>query len=196
MTNTVLKYPGPEELRRRKAVSPRPTGTVVNTSTGIDEIDQPSVRMSSGAEITVAIEIDKLYPAQEATRPELIKALQFLAQATSALESARQRIVQNDLIGSDREMGKFQVLLPELFQCRQIGDGFGALINAIETAFINQRGKPLTGEQVSAVWRMIKELRAHPFITTDTAADRVEELAETGLLVDPAILGDAFDAEG
>jgi hypothetical protein len=194
MTSTVLQYPSGEELRRRKSLSSRPTGTVVTTGTGLDERDEPMITLS-GSPPTLPIEIDKLYPAEDATKPELIKALQLLAQSISALESAREKMFQHELIASDRETGKFEVLLPELFQCRKIGDGFGALINAIETAFVNQRGKPLAEKQLSALWRIVKELRAHPFITTDIAADRAEELARTGLLVDPTIIGDAFDVE-
>lgn len=196
MTETVIRFPTRAETAHLRVGGSGPTGSFVSGggSTAVD-VQEKLPAVISGNVLAKPIEIDKLYPASEAARPDLVKALQFLADGIRLLEVGRSKMMQKDLIGSDVEIGKFQLLLPELFALRKIGDGFGAVINAIEIAFVNQRGKPLTEKQILLLWRTAKELRAHPFINTDDAVDFAEHLEACGLLVDPVTIGDLFDAE-
>ncbi|MBZ5503365.1 MAG: hypothetical protein LAN59_14230 [Acidobacteriia bacterium] len=111
------------------------------------------------------------------------------------MEHARDALRSNDLIRSDHHVHSIQLLLPQLFRCRAIGDGFAAVVNALEIAFVNQGGQPLTEKQIVTVLRTLKELRSRPFVPFDLAQQSIEELEKVGLGVDPVTLGELFDAE-
>jgi len=195
MTETVIKFPTGAEAARLRVGGTTPTGSFVSGTSTVVDVHERAPEVVSGSAVAKPIEIDKLYPASEATRPDLVKALNVLAEGVRFLEAGRNKSRQNDPIGADVEIGKFQLLLADLFSLRKIGDGFGAVVNAIEIAFVNQHGKPLAEKQISTLWRTVKELRAHPFINTDDAVDFVDELATCGLLVDAVTIGDLFNAE-
>ncbi len=149
---------------------------------------------TEGTGALAPIPIEVLYPASESNRQDLIRALQLLPQAVKALEIARDALNSNDPLQSDHSVHSVQILLPELFRCRTIGDGFGAIINALEIAFVNRRGEPLNSAQVVAILRALKQLRSHPFLSFESAQQVIEELEKTGLCVDPASLGELIDA--
>ena len=140
------------------------------------------------------IPIDLLYPATDSNRRDLIEALRLLPQAVSALENARDALASGDVLQSDHHVHAVQVLLPGLFRCRTIGDGFASIVNALEIAFVNQRGEPLVGNQIVTALRILKDLRSHPFVPFDAAQQSIEELEKVGLRVDPSILGEFIDA--
>jgi hypothetical protein len=140
--------------------------------------------------LAAVIEIDKLYDAPAGSMSQMAKALELLVRTSSYLEEARRT---DDAIEADRIVQRAQLLIPRLFACRTIGDGFGVIINAIYFAFINQRGKPLSAKQVGAVVRVLKELRVRPGMTLEQGIDRVEELDDVGLEVSPSVLGEILD---
>jgi len=136
------------------------------------------------------IEIDRLYEAVPGTTSQLVRALELLKQACDNLAAAQQSV---DPIEMDRSVQRAQVLLPKLFACRSIGDGFGVIINALHFAFANLRGTPLTPDQLNIVWRVLKELRARPVMSLEQGIQRVEELEARGLDVDPRDIGDLLE---
>jgi hypothetical protein len=148
-----------------------------------------------GSTALAPIPIDVLYPATENNRRDLIQALRLLQQAGAALERARDALRSDDVMQSDHYVNSVQQLLPELFRCRTIGDGFAGIINALEIAFVNQAGEPFAEKQIVATLRSLKELRSRPFIPFESAQHTIEELENAGLRVDPATLGDFLDAE-
>ena len=113
-----------------------------------------------------------------------------------SLESARVASQQKDWITADRYTQRFQASLPNLFTPRRIGDGYGVIINSIHIAFVNRRGKPLNFDQLTAIWRVLKELRNAPFIQFEPALDYVEELETCGLEVDPINLSELVGDTG
>jgi hypothetical protein len=193
MSTPVLPFR--EILERKRVAVDRETSTAPSPREALsfEETGFHAVRtMGTGA--LAPIPIDTLYPATENNRHDLIRALQLLPQAIRALEGARDTIRSGDLLQSDQHVHAVQVLLPELFRCRTIGDGFAATINALEIALVNQHGEPLTEKEIGSSLRALKELRSHPFLSFDNAQQLIEELEKTGLLVDPASLGDLLDA--
>jgi hypothetical protein len=96
-------------------------------------------------------------------------------------------------------MQRLQALLPELFYCRDLGDGFGAIVNALKFSFENAHGTPLSEGQVRLIGQVIERIRQEPFMRFETAADLVGKLEDVGLIVDPpafAVLGELLNVEG
>jgi hypothetical protein len=139
------------------------------------------------------IEIDRLYEAPVGTPSQIVSALELLKQATDNLEHAKQSA---NPMEADRFVQRVQIVLPKLFTCRAIGDGFGVIVNSLHFAFVNLRGTPLTSQQLNVVWRVLRELRVRPAMSLEQGIERVEELEESGLEVDPPDVGDLLeDAE-
>jgi hypothetical protein len=133
------------------------------------------------------IEIDRLYEAAPGTSSNMVRALELLRQASDDLNAAQKA---DDAMEADRLVQRAQLLLPKLFALRSVGDGFGVIVNSLHFAFANRRGIPLTADQLNVVWRALKELRVRPAMSLEQGIQRVEELEEKGLDVDPADLGD------
>jgi hypothetical protein len=131
------------------------------------------------------IDIDVLYPTPDGARSQVVAALTSLASAIGLLEDARQALAQDNPITADDSMQHFQMLLPQLFRYRGLGDGYALLINSIHFAIANQEGRPISSEQITTIWRVLKELRVRPFLTFDKALDHVADLESSNLQVDP-----------
>jgi hypothetical protein len=91
----------------------------------------------------------------------------------------------NNLL-ADTEIQKLQVLLPELFCCRRLGDGFGTIINSFMSAFEVLAGATPDVNQVRAMNRVLQVLMDKPFLSADEAYDQVELLESVGLTPYPA----------
>ena len=141
------------------------------------------------------IPIDVLYPATEGAVSNLVKALSLLGDAISLLDNARIAITNREDIVADRFVQRFQHLLPQLFAARNIGDGYAVIVNSLHFGFINQAGRPLTLEQITTVWRMLRELRNAPFVQFDQALEQVSEIEASDFRVDPPILSAFTEAE-
>src|SRR5579862_6922685 len=184
LATQVIQFP--DVSRRRKHVSAASETVSETPKPGVRTIEQREFQFMqvAGATALNPIPIDVLYPATENNRRDLLHALQLLPSAIHALESARDALRANDIIQSDHFVHAVQMLLPELFRCRTIGDGFASIINALEVSFVNQRGAPLIEKQILATLRALKELRSRPFVTFEAAQQSIKELAEAGLQVD------------
>ena len=188
MADTVIDFP--ENASNGEPVSlPRGTGFGGRIETS-KPVPHGTVRTkySGGTVPPASIDIDKLYPAEREPLSDVVAALGLLGDAVALLEKARVSVRENRFIDADRETQRFQVLLPQLFLRRKIGDGFASLINSIHFALINQHGTPLTFDQLTTVWRVMKELRNAPFTTFDQSLKFVEELEDRKLRVDPPAL--------
>jgi hypothetical protein len=146
-----------------------------------------------GATLPAPIEIDKLYPADKTSTSDLIAALGLLAEAVSLLERARTAARGKEMVVADRYTQRFQMLLPDLFARRKIGDGYGAVINSLHFALINQHGRPLSFEQLTTTWRVAKELRNAPFTPFEQALRFVQELEDCHLQVYPAAISELIE---
>jgi hypothetical protein len=81
-----------------------------------------------------------------------------------------------------------------LFRCRKIGDGYGVVINALHFSAVNRRGKPLSLDQITTSWRVLKELRNRPFVEFEEAVEYVTELETCGFEVDPPAVSELLEA--
>jgi hypothetical protein len=145
------------------------------------------------------MDIADLYPEIAHISPILGHALRALAAAREAAEEALEAMKRGDWMASDESMQRLQALLPELFCCRDIGDGFGAIINALRLSFVNAKGVPLSEPQIKLIRYVLERIRQEPFLHFDQAAELIESLEDTGLIVDPpsfAVLGELLDVEG
>ncbi len=143
-----------------------------------------------GATALAPISIDTLYPPSEEAKEDISNAIALLAKAVEVLGEAR---AASNPLTADRHVQRFQVMLPELFRYRSVGDGYGSIINSLHFSFINLHGKTLSPEQTTLVWRILKELRTRPFLSFDVALGYVDELGRAQFQVDPSILGELVE---
>ncbi len=146
---------------------------------------------TQGATARAPIDIDRLYDAESGTSSQIVRALELLREVSNNLSEAQKC---DNILEADSFVQRVQLALPKLFTYRSIGDGFGIIINSLCFAFINLRGTPLNFDQRGAVWRVLRELRARPAMSLEQGIQRVEQLEEQGLEVDPPELGDLLDA--
>jgi hypothetical protein len=191
MTETTIEFP-------RQSSPKRPPTS--DTAFGLPGTQGPAPITAGTARSTVRgsmalapIPIDKLYPAEKNSASDLIAALGLLAEAIGLLERARAAARDKEVIPADRYWQRFQVLLPDLFVRRKIGDGYGVVINSLHFACINQHGRPLSFEQLTTVWRVVKELRNSPFVSFEQGLKYVSELEECDLAVDPPVLSELIE---
>jgi len=79
---------------------------------------------------------------------QLGSALRVVAVALQHVDSAMELLGDRDRIGSDDAMHHYQVLLPELFACRSIGEGFGLVVSSLQNIVSRLRGKPMDDRQI------------------------------------------------
>jgi hypothetical protein len=130
--------------------------------------------------------IDALYHDRQAISPELDIALRLMSSGLGYLDEAVEAAASGEVIASDNAVMKLRAILPELFCCRSVGDGFGEAINSIQNALDNLKGIPPTRAQIEAIARLLKKVYEVPFISFDDVLDDVERLEEAELIIDPA----------
>jgi DNA-binding FadR family transcriptional regulator len=126
-----------------------------------------------------------LYPLRDALSGVISKVFDLLAQARQRIDRSVAALRQGDHIGSDDEINRLQALLPELFCCRSIGDGFGEVVTAIHYAITNMDGAPLDERQLLAVGRLFRRVETEPFVNADEAVNEIMLLEDAGLIVEP-----------
>ena len=131
-----------------------------------------------------------LYPARHAFSPEHITALRLLRLALGRTQRASRALDDGDDVTADSEMQKVQVLLPELFCCRALGDGFGSVLNALMSAFECLRGNMPSILQLRTISRTFELLRDKPFLSADEADLQLEQLEGAHLNTYPPELVD------
>lgn len=145
----------------------KPEARITNvTDTGSD---QPHLQAS-------ALSVDDIYPDKAMIGSDLSTALRLLAEAAGLINDAIDRQRSGDRVQADDAMQQLQVLLPELFFCRSLGDGFGAVINSLFHGMRNLGGAPLSQEQMLAIRGALMTIRNEPFLRFENAIDQVREL--------------------
>lgn len=167
----------------------QPVARVRISGTGLDEV------VSQRA----LIPVDELYQVSEAVAPELETGLRLLADALVYLRDAIVSHDEHNVIAADDAILKLQALLPELFCCRTLGDGFGAVINAIISSIQGLQGQPLTREQILVIANVLRRVRSEPFIGFEAATEEIMKLEEKILSVDPPgftdFISEVFDEQ-
>lgn len=134
------------------------------------------------------ISMDLLYQGREAGSRQFIRALELLDQASESLSEARAAHDDGDRIGSASEVLRFEQLLQPLFECRDIGDGYANVINTIHFAIANLKGELLSEAQITALWRIIRELAEGPFLSFSDSLVFVKQLDTVGLRLNNSFL--------
>jgi hypothetical protein len=171
--NTDIKYT--TKATTTSATPSTTTTTSIATSTTIDNsITMPSMPLS------------ELYPLTHELKPELGTALSLLEEGIKDIDVAINMIIENELISSDDAIQRFQALIPELFCCRNLGDGFGAIVSSIFNALRNLEGIPANLEQLKVIKNITTRILTEPFIAFDEAVDEIMLFEAVGLISEPS----------
>ncbi len=135
----------------------------------------------------------EIYPGLAETNSALNSAVTLLDQATVLQSEALLLLEEGDAIAADDSLQRMRALLPELFCCRTVGDGFGSVVNAMHYSFLNANGVPLEFPQVRELGKALRLIRWKPFLSIDEAVNAVLGLEETGLVVAPEGVGSLAD---
>jgi len=134
------------------------------------------------------IPIDILYQAREAGSKHFDQALRLLESASHHLSEARRADEASDRIGAASEILRFEELLQPLFECRAVGDGFANLVNTIHFGIANLGGEPLNRDQITVLWRIVRELALTPFLSFGDSLKIVRQLKKVGLCLNNSFI--------
>ncbi len=139
------------------------------------------------------ITTEALYPAPEAGSAELARALSLLSVALRYMRDAATLLREGDRIGADLQTQRCQGLLPQLFACRGLGEGFAAVANASLSAWENLDGLPLQPQQIAAITLVLADLKERPFMSFAVAMTHMTALEDVGLTLEPPGYGIVSD---
>jgi hypothetical protein len=162
-----------------------PAGNPDSGDPGI-EFNQSSIRfIASNPRIPKEyISAEELYPANDFNYV-LSSAIKLLSEGIEHIGEAILTLRDGDLILSDDAVQRFQALLPELFCCRNIGDGFGTIINALYHAMNHRGTNPFSEKQLSAIRKALLKIHSEPYIGYEESVEEVMSLEAAALEVDP-----------
>ena len=126
-----------------------------------------------------------LYWDLDSLSPALARGMHLLAQALRCTSEGVQALAQEDPITADLQVQSLRPLLRKLFMCRQIGDGFAAVVDALISSFDNNHGLPLTHQRFMGVQQVLVKLRDEPFLAFSAATGVIEELERVGFSTEP-----------
>lgn len=126
--------------------------------------------------------VEDLYPIRNEFNPTLSTAIQLLLESIDYVNESYEMLIDGDIISSDDAVHKFQALLPELFCCRTLGDGFGLIVNSIFNAINNLNGTPLNKNQLKAILKLLKRIYSEPYIDFEEASEELISIEELGLI--------------
>jgi hypothetical protein len=183
-----------EDYARHTAVSKSETADAI-ISAAISATASASAIASAIASATMAtsatidnfitkprIPLSELYPLTHELKPELGAAISLLEEGINHIDVAINMIIENDIISSDDAIQRFQALLPELFCCRNLGDGFGAIVTSIFNSLTNLEGVPANLEQLEVIRKITARILTEPFIVFDEAVDEIMLFEKVGLI--------------
>jgi len=166
------------------------------TSSSIEEEkdETPDIKYSiSGTEIFTSFakvtqkisKIEDLYPEIQSSS-RLGTILNLLDKSIENIRLAKQELENGNEIYSDVYVLEFQGFLDELFCNRDLGDGFGIIINSFISIFENLKGSFLNLSQITTILRILVVFREKPFITENESLDFSQILEDADLNVEPS----------
>ena len=124
-------------------------------------------------------------------------AIELMDRSISLMQSAINDLAA-DPIASDDTMTKLAPVLVEMFCCRQVGEGFATVVNALLCAVQNHASSKWLDNQLQVAMKEPKHLREEPFLKCDQALDVIDNLEGVDLTPQPQAfeyLADWLDAE-
>lgn len=155
------------------------------------ETDRP------GAALTISA--TDSYLESRALSPVLVQAMVLLRPAVEKMSQAVQAAERGELLESDLHVQGLRSTFRRLFMCRQIGDGFGAVVDALISSLENNHGRPLDERRLHALHDALAKLSREPFVKFTSAMKTIEELERAGFSTEPPgfeHLADWLTAEG
>lgn len=145
----------------------------------------------SSDRLGVQMRTEDLYPSP--SRDSLVgSALRLLGQAIEALDVLAN--VEDDRpFDVEYQISSVRALLPDLFCCRKLSDGFGQVVVAIWCALSSHGGEPLDRARVNALRKAFVMLKAKPALTAESATDAVMGLEAAGLETEPPELSSLLE---
>jgi hypothetical protein len=168
-------------------------GAFANSSTQSFSLTRKDAGSIGGSQGTATLIPSDLYPTLGPDDGEVIQAIALLGQCIDTLERARQIEDKTDFIAYDEEMMRVRQELRQLFQLRQIGDGYGAVVNAVLWALQNKDPERLSQRQLSVVVATLGQLRLKPLLHFDTAMTLMDQLEDSDLDIDPSSLAEMLE---
>jgi hypothetical protein len=164
-----------------------PSGTSGSTSGQIFSItvEKENVIQRTDAKVLSPAE---LYPDLQAQDGRVIQALLLLRECGDYLQSAIRIDPKTDFIGYDEKMMRARNSLRRLYALREIGDGFGAVINAMIWALRNKDSETLTSRQISTVVEVLNQLRKKPLLHFDSSMNLLDQLEDSDLNIEPPFM--------
>lgn len=137
----------------------------------------------SGRNALAPTTVSDLYPEKSATSLEMSSAIQLLTEAQGLADRAYSAVQLQEIMAADDLMLQIHALLPELFACRHLGDGFGTLVLGLHYSIENSDGKPLALEQIGMIRKCVRKLLEQPLISSSAALELFDLLE--GAELDP-----------
>jgi hypothetical protein len=144
--------------------------------------------LSESSTPTTRLGTEDLYPDPATRSVPLHAALTLLYEAQVCLRSALDDRRAGDTLSADDQVCKFAAIMPELFCCREIGDGFALSVTSMFHAVQNRHGLPLEEKHILSLLFLLQFLRHNVFCTFESALDATEKLTTSGLHTDPPVL--------
>jgi hypothetical protein len=145
-------------------------------------VDGNTVLQPENAKVLTPAE---LYPDLDDRDGPVIQALRLLTDCLEQITLAGQIDPGVDFTSYDERMMRASDSLRKLYALRDIGDGFGASINALMWAIRNKDTEALSGRQTSTMLEVIKQLRNKPMLHFDSAMTLLDQLEDSELNIEP-----------
>jgi hypothetical protein len=159
----------------------RPTPSVDGTQPKIHINDERPVNSGETS-------VSNLYPLAKEINPQLYGAMALLDEGITLLRNGAGALKEGNAIAADNYTLSVRALMPDLFCCDGLGDGFRAIVLATMHSLINLEGAPLSAVQFAAIEDTLEKLRKEPFLDFDGALAVHEKLETVELLPDPVTL--------
>lgn len=167
--------------------------------TSVNKKEPVSVSLISvGAERSekyIVLGPNELYSFSDDDDAAIFQGIQLLTRCTGILLAAQQINPEEDYIGFDENMMQLRATLRGLFALRTLGDGFASVVNAVLWSLKNKDTETLDKKQLSSILEAVSELKRKPLMHFDTAMSIVDQLEETGLIVEPSMLDELVSSE-
>lgn len=129
-----------------------------------------------------------LYSDAEVASFEVTQAMSLLREGAQCLDDAENALYIGAVLESDMAVERFFALLPELFCCRGIGDGYAAVVQAMHYSLYNNKGMPIDLARIRALKGCVRSLLSGVFVAFDRALNFIHSLESAGFNVEPDIL--------
>jgi hypothetical protein len=111
-------------------------------------------------------------------------ALTLLQRARLALRQAMKFDPASEFTHFDQEITVARAHIERALNCREIGTGFTAVVNAVNWALANRDAEGLTKKQISVILEALNRVSWSPYLHFDTAMSILDALEESDLNIE------------